>query len=391
MRKLEMFKTVSLVVLGAIFMSCSARDIVQEANPYLDPKPVTTFTTTRGEDPLAKDQWNIKTVGANATGGLSQEGSRRVKVALLGTGVDYTHEDLAPNIWINRGEWTELTPGVQNATDQVDSEKNNYVDDFIGYDFVENDGLPFDRNGAGTAMAGVLGAATGNSKGIRGVVSDISIVPVKFLDGSGSMLFPNLLKALNYALDTKVDLVLLHTPSYEFGSTMAGTIEGLQLAEMERNMLRQTLENLKNASIPIVASAGNSGNIVDGKNSLLVEMAKFTNVIIVTAVDEKDARPPVANYGRERVHTSAPGHDVLTTAVGNKYEKASGTAIAAAHVAGALALAINQTYGRIEPRKLIEGFLKPEASDKLAGNMVFETIGGNRLNIPKYLSFLGTK
>jgi serine protease len=386
MRNLNLKNLLSLLSLGALVVGCSARNIVEESNPYLDPDPVTNVQPKKGEDPQAKEQWNLAKIGSQTAG--NQEGSRRIKIAILSTGVDYTHEDLAQNIFVNRAEWMAETNGRQNARDNVDNDTNGYTDDFIGYDFVENDGLPFDRNGAGTAMAGVVGAATGNSLGIKGVVPDVSIVPVKYIDESGHVLLPNLFKALNYALAMKVDLVLLQTPSYTFGSTamkpgMRGT-----LAQMEKEMLNMTISDLGKAGIPVVASAGNSNAVVGGTpGSLAAELAKHTNVIVVTSVDQADVRPFLANYSKEKVHTSAPGKDVLTTQPGNQYAKLSSTSLAAAHVAGALALAINQTYGRLEPRKLVEGLLSPEASDPLASS--FETIGGNRLNVTKYLNYLG--
>jgi len=378
-------KILSLAAMIVLFANCSARNITTEANPFLDPNPVINITTKTGADPRAKEQWNLVKTGVSTAN--RQDGSRRIQAALLGTGVDYTHEDLAPNIFVNRKEWTELTPGQQNPMDHIDGDGNDYVDDFIGYDFVENDGLPFDRNGAGTAMAGVLGAATNNGVGISGVVPDISIVPVRFIDADGTMLLPNLFKALNYALNMKVDVILLHTPSYVFGST-SPPARRAQIAKLERDMLRNVLGEIKKAGIPVVASAGNTGSVVEGQDSLSVELAQNANVILVTSVDEKDVRPFIANFSRERVHTSAPGKDVLTTAPGNRYVKVSSTAVAAAHVAGALALGINQTYGRIEMRKLLEAVIKPEASDAVE-NLKYETIGGNRLNVAKYLSYIG--
>lgn len=389
MRKLNLKNLLSLLSLGALVVGCSARNIVEESNPYLDPDPVTNVQSKKGEDPQAKDQWNLAKIGSQSA--ADQEGSLRIKVAILSTGVDYTHEDLAQNVYLNRAEWVEQTNGRQSARDSEDNDKNGYTDDFIGYDFVENDGLPFDRNGAGTAMAGVLGAATGNSLGIKGVVPNVSIVPVKYIDESGHVLLPNLFKALNYALAMKVDLVLLHTPSYTFGSTAERPQMRAALAAMEKSMLNMIIDDLAKAGIPVVASAGNSNSVVGGGTAatLTGELAKHTNVIVVSSVDQADVRPFLANYSKEKVHTSAPGKDILTTQPGNRYEKISSTSLAAAQVAGALALAINQTYGRLELRKLVEGLLKAEASDPLANS--FETIGGNRLNVTKYLNYLSTK
>jgi subtilisin family serine protease len=314
-------------------------------------------------------------------------GSRRLVVALLGTGVDYTHEDLAANIFINRSEYKGLNPNSNTPADGKDDDGNGYIDDFIGYDFVDNDGLPFDRNGSGTAMAGVVAAVRGNGKGISGIASSISLMPVRFIDASGYMSIPNFFKALNYALKMKADVILLHTPSHEFGASGADDNEKKLMSDLEKQMLKKILTDIEKAGIPIVASAGNTGSSIASANSLAKELFKSKNVIAVTAVDKDDVRPFVASYGRESVHTSAPGKNVLTTLPGNRYGDASGTSVAAAHVAGALALAYNQQFGKRELRELLEAFLKPEASDRVE-SLQFETIGGNRLNLTKYLNFI---
>jgi subtilisin family serine protease len=87
------------------------------------------------------------------------------------------------------------------------------------------------------------------------------------------------------------------------------------------------------------------------------------------------------------VHTTAPGSDVVTTLPGGGYGKRSGTAIAAAHVAGAVGLAVNQFFGRVNAEKIIEALVNPEASDAIE-SMRYQTIGGNRLNVSRLISHL---
>jgi len=385
----KLIKISSLVGLAVLLANCSARDIVKEANPALDPTPVFSSNADKKKavDPLAQGQWNLDKISARGdASNAARSGSKRIVVAILGTGVDYTHEDLVDNIYVNQNEWKTLTPGTETATDGVDDDKNGYADDFIGYDFIDNDGLPFDRNGAGTAMAGVIGAATNNGLGITGLVENVSIMPVRYIDASGQMLLPDLFKALRYAQVMKVDVILLHTPTYTFGNGGRDAGQRSEMARLEREMLKKSLGDIQTLGIPIVASAGNSGDSLAQKNSLIEELSKYPNVVVVTSVDDKDARPFIANYSRERVHTSAPGKEILTTLPGNRYGKVSSTSVAAAHVAGALALALDKQYGRQEPRRLVEAFIKPEASDAV-DNLLHETIGGNRLNLTKYLNY----
>lgn len=381
----KMTQIIALGLLGLALTGCSARTITKAANPFLDPMPVEAATATKtGLDPRASEQWNMDKVGMKSLWANPTQGSRRVVVALLGTGVDYTHEDLAQNILVNRAEWRKLTTGAQNPIDDKDDDGNGYKDDFIGYDFVENDGLPFDRNGSGTAVAGIIGAGANNGIGIRGIAPEVSLLPVRFIDGSGSFFLPRLVQALEYALVQRVDVIVLHTPSYVFGAQSDLFADPEETAKIEKESFKQIMEKIQKARIPVIASAGNTGAQVDGSNMLLNSMKGFDNVVVVTSVDQVDKRPFIANFSMRDVHTSAPGAKVLSTQPGNRYEFVSGTAVSAAHVAGAMALAISAHYGKHSTPALLRSFLDPKASD-VVQSLQYETMGGNRLNVQKFL------
>lgn len=367
-----------LPVLGfSLLLSCG-REVVLEANPNLDPSPANRQSVPKVVDPMTTQQWNMKQVGMDQVWQQGNGQSRRITVAILGSGIDYTHEDLVNNVFVNKSEWKEKTPGKPNSLDQVDDDQNGYVDDFVGYDFVDHDGLPYDRHGSGTAMAGIIGAVADNGVGIRGIAPEISLLPVRFIDGSGQFKFPNLVSSIEYAVKMKADLIVLHLPSYVFKPNNA---------KVEKAMVAEVLKKVDASALPIVVSAGSSGlNLTKGED-LLSALRLSSNVIAVTAIDKNETRPAIANFGRDAVETSAPGEAVLSTSPGNSYQELSSTSLAASHVAGALALAINKNYGRITTRKMLEAFLKPEASDPV-DPMKFETIGGNRLNIAKYLQYL---
>jgi Subtilase family len=389
MRMNQMKTSITLLACAAFLTlaGCSARTVVKAANPNLDPAPVAEGSIKKqaGIDPLAAQQWNIDKVGASALSGKANAGSRRVVTAILGTGVDYTHEDLAQNILVNRAEWRENAV-EQTPADGKDDDGNGYVDDFVGYDFVENDGFAYDRNGTGTAMAGIVAAVAGNSVGIRGVAPSVSVLPVRFIDGSGSFFLPHLVQALKYALAQRVDVIVLHTPSYVFGA-MEQQGDKAEAAKIERGTLVEILSKIEQAGIPVVASAGNSASVVEGSDTVLSALKDFKNVVVVTSLDQADKRPFIANYSMRTVHTSAPGAKILTTQPGNRYEVMNGTALAAAHVGGALALAISAHYGKLPTTTFIQSLLKDKASDVVAGSQ-FETMGGNRLNVQKYLTYI---
>ena len=376
------------LVLGWLFVSltaCSARQIITSSNPNLDPMPASQVKQALNAeqlDPMTDQLWNLSKVGMPKVWDQAM-GSRRVVVAVLGTGVDYTHEDLAPNMFLNAREWKDLTPGKQDARNATDDDGNGYVDDFVGYDFVDDDGLPFDKHGQGTAMAGIIGAVSKNGKGVRGIMKEVSLLPVRFVDGSGRFDFPHLVQALQYAAVMKSDVVVVHLPHHEFSLNPRRAA----LVAFEKSSLTQALAALNATDTPVIVSAGNSASVVEAENSLIALVRKQPNVVVVTAVDDKDVRPMLANFSMKTVHTTAPGSDIMTTAPGGSYDRRSGTALAAAHVAGAVGLAVNQFFGRVNPEKVKEALVSPEASDAVE-TMRYQTIGGNRLNVARFLSYL---
>ncbi|NLF10048.1 MAG: S8 family serine peptidase, partial [Pirellulaceae bacterium] len=140
-------------------------------------------------DPLYNRLWGMAMIDAPEAWSLST-GSSNVVVAVIDTGVDYNHVDLAANLWVNPGEI---------ADNEIDNDRNGFVDDLFGYNFLGNNGNSMDDNGHGTHVAGTIAAAANNSLGVAGVNWSSSIMSLKFLDGNGVGYLSDAVRAINYA------------------------------------------------------------------------------------------------------------------------------------------------------------------------------------------------
>jgi len=236
-------------------------------------------------------------------------GSDSVLVAVIDTGVNWSHEDLAANIFSNPHE----------QADGVDNDGNGYVDDIRGWDFVNSDNNPNDDNAHGTHCAGIIGAAGNNNKGIAGVNWKVKILPCKFLDAEGSGSTLDAAEAIRYAADLGVEVM---SNSWGGGPST--------------RTLQDAIIYAKDKGILFVAAAGNESNDNDQSPSYPANY-NVENVISVAATDQNDALASFSNYGLT-VHLAAPGVSILSTTPNNTYQRFSGTSMATPYVAGAAAL-----------------------------------------------------
>jgi subtilisin family serine protease len=252
----------------------------------------------------APEAWNVTT------------GSRDVVIGVIDTGIDISHPDLAANIWRNPGE----IPG-----NGIDDDGNGFVDDVSGWDFVSNDNDPQDGNGHGTHVAGTIGAAGSDGRGIAGVNWEVSLLPLKFLSDSGSGSTAAAIAAINYATNLRNAGVNIVATNNSWGG--GGFSTGL------RDAIRRHGE----AGITFVAAAGNEGanNDVTGSYPANYDLP---NVISVAALDRSDRLASFSNYGATSVDIGAPGVAIYSTTPGNRYASYNGTSMAAPHVAGVVGL-----------------------------------------------------
>lgn len=272
--------------------------------------------TFEPNDILFDDLWNLAVTDA-PTAWDTATGLGRV-VAVIDTGVDQTHPDLAANLWTNAGEI---------AGNGVDDDGNGYVDDVQGWDFVDDDATPFDLNGHGTHVAGTVAAVGNNGLGIVGMAWGARIMAVRGLDARGTGYSSDLAQAIVYAAENGADV--LNNSWGGFASSQ---------------VLTDAVATASALGVVVVAAAGNA-------SSPYVEQftpAGIPQVIAVSATDRFDAFASFSNRGRS-ISVAAPGVSVLSlrganagpvggTVVAGDYLLLSGTSMASPHVAGLAAL-----------------------------------------------------
>ena len=275
-------------------------------------------------DPQFEQQWALNNLGQD--GGkeradidalkawVKTRGSDKIVVAVLDSGVDYTHKDLVANMWSRPDAIPEY----------ADDELGNF-DDVHGFDADTNASDPMDDNGHGTHCAGIIGAEGDNGEGIAGINWNVSIMPLKFLGRGGFGTTKNAIEAINYAIDRKQKGVNVRVINASWGST--------QYSRALEDAIRAAGEQ----GILFVAAAGNNGTDND-KRAHYPSNYDLPNVISVAALDRTDSITSFSNFGVKTVHIAAPGRDILSTWLNDSYREASGTSMAAPQVSGVAAL-----------------------------------------------------
>lgn len=293
-----------------------------------------------------------------------QTGSRTVHVVVIDEGIQVTHPDLQPNIWVN----------PHDPVDGVDNDGNGYIDDVHGWDFVGNDNGVYDGGRKGTAdkhgthVAGTIGAVGGNGLGVAGVCWNVSIISAKFLGKSGGTT-ANAIKAVHYATDLKtrhgLDVVATNN-SWGGGGYSKALLDAITLAGQE--------------GILFIAAAGNESSNNDSTARYPANYDTTPNlgwnaVISVASITSTGTLSSFSNWGATRVHLAAPGSAIYSTLPSGAYGSYSGTSMATPHVTGAVALAAATSANRGEHLRG-EVLRKVIFTPSLSGKVV----AGGRLN-----------
>lgn len=278
-------------------------------------------------DPLLAEQWGLLNTGqrnGRAEADISAfaawdktHGSRKVVVAVLDSGVDYTHPDLVGNMW-HRPDDLEMYFDPQTGI----------LDDANGFSAIEGARDPMDENGHGTHCAGIIGAEGDNNLGITGVNWRVEIMPLKFMGRGGFGSTKDAIEAINYVIARKKDGVNVRVISASWGSTSRS------------KALEDVIRKANEADILFVAAAGNDGANAD-KRPHYPSGYQLPNMVAVAALDRRDELASFSNYGVKNVHVAAPGKEILSTWLGGQYEEHSGTSMATPFVAGVAGLILS--------------------------------------------------
>lgn len=302
---------------------------------------------TPGADISAPEAWDIET------------GSPGVVIAVIDTGVDYAHPDLAGNIWDNPFEI---------AGNGIDDDGNGYIDDIHGIDAFNNDADPMDDHGHGTHVAGTIGATGNNGTGVAGVNWNVSIMALKFLGADGSGSSSDAITCLEYIADMKANGVNIVATNNSWG--------GGDYSQL----LRDTIDAQR--EILFFAAAGNDG-IDNDPTPHYPSSYALPSVIAVASTDRNDALATDSCYGRRSVDIAAPGVSIASTlssvnayGLTAQYVYMSGTSMATPHATGAAGLlyAQNPSFTWIEVRNLIL------SSGDDTASVQGKTLTGKRLN-----------
>jgi subtilisin family serine protease len=284
------------------------------------------------------------------------KGSKNIVVAVIDTGINLNHPDLKSQLWVNKAEL--------EGKEGEDDDNNGFIDDVYGYDFANEDGEPLDDQGHGSHCAGIIGAVHENNEGIAGVMANVSLMAVKFLDEGGTGDTLKAIKSIDYAVQMGAKII---NASWGGGE--------------QSEALRDAIARAAEKGVLFVAAAGNISMDID-KDPTFPASYDLENIISVAALNAQNGLAYFSNFGKQSVDITAPGHNILSTVLENKYEVYSGTSMATPYVAGAMGLLLSQeknlSFAQIKERLYL-------TSDPVK-YLKRKSVSGGRLNAHQLLT-----
>lgn len=289
----------------------------------------------QSNDPFFSNLWGLlntgQTIGGSAGVGDADidatdawdttTGSTTSVVAVIDTGIDYNHPDLASNVWTAPSDFSVVIGGTK-----IDCAAGTH-----GFNAIAKTCNPLDDHGHGTHVSGTIGALGNNTTGVVGVNWTTRIIGVKFLSASGSGTTADAINAIEFMIQVK-NLFSVAANVRVLSNSWGGG--GFSQALLDK------INDANNANMLFVAAAGNNGSNNDNVAFYPADY-NAANLIAVAATTNTDHLASFSNYGPTRVHLAAPGVNILSTTPNNSYSYFSGTSMATPHVSGAAALVLS--------------------------------------------------
>ncbi|MBU6153971.1 MAG: S8 family serine peptidase [Bdellovibrionales bacterium] len=311
-------------LIRELHMNKSVEWVEEDLRITLDP-----LNVRLAPDPKESEQWSLSKLEVAKARSLIRHISVPVRVAVIDTGIDSSHPDLADRIFVNAREI---------PFNGIDDDENGFVDDVHGWNFEALNNDVSDDFNHGTHVAGIIGASVGNGIGVSGVSPNVEILPVRWTR-KGSGWGADAIAAIHYAV--KMGARIINASWGGIGYSKA---------------LEEAVRAAEDRGVLFVASAGNGRSNNDVKPRHPANL-RFSNVISVASTDENDQLDTYSNFGSNQVEFGAPGKEVLSTLMGGRYGKLSGTSMAAAIVSGvgSLLLLINPELKAKELKRILMG------------------------------------
>jgi subtilisin family serine protease len=309
-------------------------------------------------DPLIKKAWHLKKIKA-VTAWKKTEGNPETTIAVVDSGINYNHPEIAPNLRRKHAEW---------PSNGVDKDGNGFIDDMIGWDFVKGSFLPFDRTGHGTFVASLAAGVKNNGLGAAGVCPKCSIMPLRFLNYEGLGDTEDAIKSIYYAAKERVSVINL---------SFAG--EGYD------KELFDAIETARKNDVVVVVSSGNDGENIE-KQAIYPAKFKLPNLITVAASTEDDELLESSNWGHSSVHLAAPGEDLIGPWL-DTWDTNSGTSFSTALVSGAVGL-VRSVNPKLSAEQVVE-IIKATVTQVDAQNN--KTVTGGILDVAAAVNCAATK
>jgi subtilisin family serine protease len=362
--KVQFSENVDEANINSILSNDPDIEYIQKSNTYqLDFVP---------NDSLLSQQWALEKIKAFDAWNITQ-GADTVLLAIIDTGIEFFHPDLKNKIHHNSGEIGTDNLGRDKSSNGIDDDANGFIDDYMGWDFVDRVGFPFDstggdyltwdnypldENGHGTLVSGTSAAQTDNTSGISGVAPKINLLNLRTFDRGGYGEEDDAAAAILYAVKMGAKVINMSWGDYSFSF-----------------VLRDVIRYAYSQNIVLVASSGNNGSNIPHYPS------GYSEVISVGNSTDQDYVAGSSNWG-STLDLVAPGSDIKSTSLNSDYSSYSGTSAASPFVSATAALILSKhSFTNEEVKQILKS-----TSDDIGESGWDLKSGAGRLNLFKALT-----